>query len=734
MKTVLSWSDDVGNFLATTYEFDKYGNETSRRDPAGLTTKTTYDSTFHNLAIKLVEQGIGVLTTQFVAYDQASGELVAKLETDGRLICSRVDGFGRKVETRMKSVDGGKLSVEAKGFLGMPSLIASPAFANQISSPNCLLDPFEKHSYDRFKSTGNKPYLTASTLSYFNEYASGQNKVVQALDCTGQTRIQRSRQVVDPAIDSSKAHVSWKYWTYDSRGNTLFESFPIQFDSENNFEYQPQPSQGTASAFDELGRVLSQTRPSHNDASINVVSGLQYSAGGANVTEKIDGPSPNINATSVELWSAPRSYISINGKEHVIAATNQNGMVSQFQYDILGNMILANDPEGHKETRKYNSLGQLRFADNCYQNTADPASPSTQPAMTYEYDSMGQLSKTINANGETIHFQRDSKGRPTLKTGSDGRILEYKYDVGGKERLSSMTVYPRGLEGPMETKLSFEYDGLARLSSRKPTLADGTEYQTTFQYDWQGQTTKKSYPNGATKEKQYQGSLLSYSQLYHMPERGPPIREVWLDSRFQYSDATGKPNSIILGKASMKSNFHHTFTYDLQAYPLSHNLDEMMPSSEKFKPLVQEGYTYNGANQLAQKLNSVTNIATKYDYDGKRLMNSQIGVESPKNYVYDKAGNLSTKGDITIDYTINGAHGNTAGSTVFDIMYDRAGRMTKRSTQQSTLDFNYDSFGVLASYTNGAQEKTIIISGPDGKTVRRDEPGNGGSVLLVSED
>jgi YD repeat-containing protein len=358
----------------------------------------------------------------------------------------------------------------------------------------------------------------------------------------------------DPDVNSPNTHVSWKYWVYDPRGNVLFKSFPIHNASAawNNFEYQPKPSEGTTSVFDELGRVLTQTRPSHNDTSVNTVSSLEYSNGGTTVLKTIHGPDPNIGATDVVLWAAPRSYVSIDGKEHVLAAMNQDNMVSEFRYDVAGNMTMALDPQGNQETRTYNSLGQLSIMENCYQKMVVASTSSSQPVMTYEYNTTGQLCKTTNAKGDSITFQRDSKGRPTHKIGSDGRLLKYEYDEGGKERLSSMTVYPKGSGGPIESKLTFEYDELARLVSRTLTLADGSDYETKFHYDWHGQTIGKTYPNGATKENQYIGALLSYSQVYR--ERAHGQREMWLDSRFEYIDATEKLSKILFGQGK----FQHT--------------------------------------------------------------------------------------------------------------------------------------------------------------------------------
>ena len=225
----LHWSDDNGKVLTTTYTFDDYGNETSKTVPAGLTTETTYDSTLNNLAIQQIETGRGVRTTQYTAYDQASGEVVAKLETDGRLTCAQVDGFGRNVETRIESIAPGNASVRATDFLSKQTYVAFASFSQELSSSTCLVDQFEQDSYSCFTSTGGKAYLMATNLSFLNEDDSGQHEVVKVLDCVGQRIMQRSRQGTDPSRNRPSApHVSWGYWRYDSRGNTLFQSFPLQ--------------------------------------------------------------------------------------------------------------------------------------------------------------------------------------------------------------------------------------------------------------------------------------------------------------------------------------------------------------------------------------------------------------------------------------------------------------------------------------------------------------------------
>ncbi|KAH7169230.1 hypothetical protein DER46DRAFT_624459 [Fusarium sp. MPI-SDFR-AT-0072] len=591
LETVKRWSDDTGVFLTTRHGFDDYGNEISTTDPAGLTTTTTYDSYFNSHPIQQVEKGQDVNSTQYFAYDMGSGELLAKRETSGRLTCTRVDGFGRNIETRMQSNVTGTLSTTAKQFL--PKVYAASIDFIKLLSDKCILDPVQEYTYDLFKSSAGKSYLTSSTLS-----------------------------------GSTNTHVTWKYWTYDTRGNPLFESFSLKSAPWDIFEYQLQPSEGTTSIFDKLSRVLNQTRLSHNESAINVVSSLQYSIGGGTVLETVTGPDPNASATNVVLWSAPRTYISINGKEHVISATNQRALTSEFTYDVAGNLLSASDPQAKRETRKYNSLGQLRTPDNVYQRMEDPAKPSDQPVMTYIYNGTGHLEKTVNADKEAIRFKRDSK------------VLKYQYDVGGEERLSSMTVYPLGETKPLESKLSFDYDERARLSSQTLTLADGVEYKTVFEYDWQGQVLAKSYPNGATKLNKYIGSLLSYSEVYAEGPGGQ--RETWLDGTFEYNDATEKPNKITFCKADGQTDFQHTFDYDLQSYTLSHNLDQLGQSPSDTKPLVREKYIYNGADQLAQNLDIMSNAIKKYNYEGKH--GKTVKREEPGN-----GGSLLTFSD---DYNV----------------------------------------------------------------------------------
>ncbi|KAF5975607.1 virulence plasmid b [Fusarium coicis] len=737
MLSESDWFQEGGEYLVTSYVFDSYGNETKSVDPAGLTTTTTYDPTFNNLAIQRVESAKNISISEFMAYDQASGQMVAHLESNGRLTCTKVDGFGRKIESRLQTVSSGSASVTAQSFLSMMKYTSVPSFTTTLNSEKTLLDPYEQYSYNVFTSNGGKKYLTSVTLSMYNTADSGQAEVMQAIDCVGQCKMQRSRQGVDPAKNppASDSNVVWTYWRYDSRGNILFESFPVpsSLAAWDNFEYYPpnESSSGILSTFDPLGRIISAGRPSHDNPAIPVATTFTYKLGGGQVQETINGPSPNISPDkSVTLWDAPRNYVSIDGKERVISSTNQGSDVSSFQYDVAGNMVMAVDPKGNVEKRTYNTLGQLTSIDNVYQRM-DGETNNPQPAMTYEYDGTGQLTKTVSINNDVITFVRDAKGRPLQKIGSDKKVLIYTYDEGGRENLSSMSVYPQGTEKSMESRLDFDYDVLGRLAKRTLTISDGTTHETAFTYDWQDQPIQKTYPNGAVKSNEYFGNLLSYTKLTDTRSSGQT--ETWLDGRFEYTDATRKPNAIMIGEASTARTFVHNLQYDQQAYPLGHQLSVVVPSTGRRDVLVHEGYKYTGMDQMAQKTQVTTNTMTKYNYDGKRLSNSQIGNNPVKNYAYDKAGNITTKGDTSISYSVNGAIGTDTSGTAFDITYDKSGRMETRNTRNASMTFTYDSFGLMNSYTNLGQT-TTITSGPDGKTIMRAQPTANKSLLIVSDD
>lgn len=735
MEKESHWNDDLthNGFVTTEYTYDDYGNEVSRLDPADLTTITTYDTLFHNLAVQQEERGLGVLHTQFAAYDKATGEVVARQETSGKLTCVKVDGFGRKLDTRMRCVHPGSQSKKASLFLQTGLFVATVGFQKFLDDDETVLDPFETYAYMTFQSN-DKQYVGAEVVSLFNEKQSGRRQVLDLVDCVGHRRIERATHGLDPTTQpQSDSKFSFKYWQYDTRGNTTFESFPIPVPVWTDFEYTPPATDGVTSVYDHLGRLVSTARTCHNNKTDMVFTNTQFTQGGAWVEQMVKGPNPNVNLKDVVLLTSPRKYISINGEEHVFTSTNQGNLDSEFQYDATGNCVQSTDPAGNIETRKYNSLGQLSTVANSYPDEIDTTGQlPSHKAIEYLYDSSGRLEKTVNAAGEIIVYQRDSKGRPLTKTGSDGRVLVYKYDGGGHESLTSMTVYPQGTEKPFETKLEFVYDVLGRLKSRKLSLAVGGTHETSFTYDWQGQVVTKTYPNNARKEYEYFGNRLSYARLTYQPAEGK--LQVWLDSRLSYNDATGKPTEIVIGEASMHSTFKHSLVYDMQAFPQSHHLDRIEAATgQPSDHLVHEEYLYDGASRLASRTDSIAKLSSTYNYNGQRLESSQTGQEASK-YAYDQAGNLTTKAGVAITYTKDSAHGTSGAGTVFNIKYDAAKRMISRNTSDASLTFQYDSFGLVASYQDAILQKTTITSGPDGKTVMRTRSGSDDSLLLVSDD
>ncbi|KZZ91817.1 Rhs repeat-associated core [Moelleriella libera RCEF 2490] len=741
------WSDEADKFLVTTHGYDVYGNEISSKDPLGLTTLSFYDDIFHNLLVTTVEQGDDdkIMSRQRMAYDTASGSVVANLATNGRLSCTKVDGFGRPIETRMQAIGMQQSMLSASGFLGeSASYVADKEFAISLGSTDpstqIFLSPFRNYSYDRVKGpVAENPslYMAKSTISHFGESVDMRSEALQLFDCIGQQCKQRLSQ------GSDNKHIVWNYWTYDTRGNVLFESFPLGSVSWNNFEYRPSSDQGTTSVFDQLGRVTTQSRPSHNDTTIKIASTIQYDDGGATVRETVKCPSPNVNTPDATLLFTPKSYVSINGREHVIQVTNGKGHVSNFQYDVAGNLVQATGPGGKKETRTYTSLGQLKSITNPYQSAPDPAHPpkDPNPSMTYTYDKTGQLIKTTNVAGEIITFERDNKGRPLRKSGSDGRVLVYEYGRDGIENLLSMTVYPTGSHEQFESKVVFEYDILGRMSSRTLTLADNGPYKTTLTYDLQGQTVSKTYPNGAVKRNQYTGSLLASSNIFSASDStcsSTPPRPL-LSSRFDYDNGFDKPDSILVDGDSMERQFMHNMTYDGQRYTLGHTMSTSNPkaSGQNSSKLVELQYLYNGADQLAQISELVAATTTEYEYDGRRLLSSKTDDKSISSYVYDESGNITSKAGMTLAYTSNSVTGtDTQGSNVLNVRYDPAGRMSSRMTMDIPLTtFEYNSFGLMKSFSNKEDDIiTTLTCGPDGKTVRRQMGDGKSSLVTVSDD
>jgi YD repeat-containing protein len=178
----------------------------------------------------------------------------------------------------------------------------------------------------------------------------------------------------------------------------------------------------------------------------------------------------------------------VQGTADDILATGN--FTEYFKYDGNGQLILHTSFEGIVTEFRYNNLGQLiekRFYENetVYNNGAG----TEYQLWTYQYDTEGRLTQ-INQDGCVTITEYDSLGNIKSIQSPEGTVY-YEYDKLGRQT----RVYTDA-----EEDIRYEYDILGRLA----TVIDVTKNETTtYEYDLVGNLYKIIYSNGSVAIHEY---------------------------------------------------------------------------------------------------------------------------------------------------------------------------------------------------------------------------------------
>lgn len=251
-------------------------------------------------------------------------------------------------------------------------------------------------------------------------------------------------------------------------------------------------------------------------------------------------------------------------------------------------------------------------------------------------------------------------------------------------------------------------------------MHDSGPYKTRFKYDWQDRIVSRVLPDDTTISTKHNGGL---------------VVSIALDSQsfgqvaanFESYSAFEKPEKVEVAGSALAGVFTHNHEYDAQGYPSLHSLKAK-------SGLVQNHYLYGDTDQLGRVHEFISGETVDYTYDGQRLASSQTGTGVKNVYAYDPSGNLTEKGDIGISYGEDHAIGTKGGKTTFEIAYDRAGRMRRRSADDDIFAFDYNSFGSLCSIPDTKDNATTrIVSDSQGHTLARQLPDVTREVIISGD-
>lgn len=384
--------------------------------------------------------------------------------------------------------------------------------------------------------------------------------------------------------------------------------------------------------------------------------------------------------------------------------TDDIGTYLTFTYDGAGNVLTAVNGNGSTSSFTYDEDG------NCLSRTITKTKEDgTVDTITenYEYDTLNQVTKIIYSDGTFTSLEYNPIGDIAASVDANGRRTSYEYDVFGK--LTKITYFDHTFE-------LFEYD-----QEHRNTRATNRLGQTfAMNYDSVGNLISKTYPNGLKEEYVYDAKyrltavtdVLGGTTLYtyDVIDRNTAATDA-LGNKTEYSynamsqmisikdpkgnvtgfeyDKNGNRKKVILADgnyltAEYDARNRMVKQTDENAYSTEYQYDK----TDRLTGITDAAnghwkYTYDEAGGLTA-VTDPKNQKTRYEYDslGRIIRTTRADGASASN-TYDTKGNMASR----TDYAGN--------QTVYE--YDDHGRMTKSTSQGCVKEYHYNSDFLLAA-------------------------------------
>ena len=198
--------------------------------------------------------------------------------------------------------------------------------------------------------------------------------------------------------------------------------------------------------------------------------------------EDADGHAVNYTYTADLLLSSV-SYTNL-----VEGVLNETPVVQSYTYDATTRDL----------TRVAVTQGETLLGETLYQNyqynqpkTVKVKNGSGYQTTTYTYNAAGQVLTAVDPEGKTTTNAYNDYGYLIATTDRNGGYMSYAYDAKGR------VITISSANGAGQTPFSvvrYTYDDYGRTAT---AATDGMDDTVTYEYDWRGLLTKKTYGNGA---------------------------------------------------------------------------------------------------------------------------------------------------------------------------------------------------------------------------------------------
>lgn len=439
---------------------------------------------------------------------------------------------------------------------------------------------------------------------------------------------------------------------YDSRGN--LSSFRDPLGQELTFTYNPTFDQ-LLSVRDARGNV---TRYSY-DQQGNLL-GITYP----------DGHSENL---------------SYDAEGNLVVGVNRRNQTVQYTYNSLGLVTRKQFPDGTAAELTYDARGNLLTAVD------------SNSSVSFSYDSSDRLTRVSYGPGRFVEYTYDSSNRRTRMVDGSGFAVNYAYDAQG--RLERLT------DGAGATIVQYTYDDRGRVTRED----NGNHTFSTFTYDAAGQLTHLvNYAADGTTV----NSRFDYT--YDAAGNRTSVTTLQGTTTFGY-DFTGQLTSVTLpdGRAieyryDAAGNRIAVTDNGVQTSYTSNNLDQYVTVGDTT-------YGYDADGNLVSKIRGTDTWTYGYDSEN-RLIRAVTPDGVVWQYEYDALGNriASIRNGQRTDFLID-----LIGWGDVVAEYGLDGNLSAHYTNGIGLVSRVDASNVAAYYDYDALGSTVGMSGADGSYVNR---------------
>ena len=428
----------------------------------------------------------------------------------------------------------------------------------------------------------------------------------------------------------------------------------------------------TTYTYDPVGRVLTETLPTGQvltyayDADGNQTSSTD--AQGVQTSYEYD-PLDRLVATTLDpLGRAVRTEFTYNLADYLIQLVNDAGpgrlnLTTSYEHTALSTdeylISSVTDPLGNQTDFTYTPFGAIS-------SVTDPLNRTS----TTTYTPQGWPESIVTPAGHTTITTYNDDGQPTSVVDPRGVRTEYTYDAAG--RLKTVVEGTAPVDGfpALNQTTTYDYD----INGRVTSITDARDFTTTYSYDAFGQLSSITDPLG---------NFTSYAY-----------------------DALDQLVLETVGDNEPGEELQTTYSYDASGRILAEQVD---PDGLNLMTLYR--YTHAGSSDTwnLQEVEDPRGNVTIYSYNTLGLLEQTTdALGGTWSYAYDNLGRLINQTD---------ALGRTVTMT-----YDALGRQTSLTEAARTEQWDYNSDGTLATYTDFASQTTSFSYDADAQLTAIDYP------------